>query len=249
MRKHKKFLLALTLTLAAGFAGAGILTANETKTEVLEGNKEQAAAPAAQPAATGVARLDYLGDTKVVSVEPIKEMFSHRSHVVQYKIACADCHTAIFEQKWGAARTKGNYTHADAFDKGLYCGVCHNGKDTFATTGEENCVRCHDSNMNPPEVVYFQKPVQTVVFEHKGHVDMGLKCADCHPRLFATRTGAAEEQPEKFTMQALYDGKYCGACHNGEAAFASDTRCTTCHIGVRGNQQLAKSDGKKNSHK
>jgi hypothetical protein len=48
------------------------------------------------------------------------------------------------------------------------------------------------------------------------------------------RTGAAEEHPEKFTMEALYAGKYCGVCHNGSDAFASNTRCATCHIGVKG---------------
>ena len=246
MKGQRKLLLALTLTLAAGFLGANLLTAEEAK-------EEQAAAPApaevAQPAAAEANRLDYLGDTKVISIEPMKELFSHRSHVVEYKIACAECHTGVFEQKWGAARAKGNYTHADSFDKGQYCGVCHNGKDAFATVGEENCVRCHGSNMVAPEKVYFQKPVRTVVFEHKGHVDMGLKCADCHPRLFETRIGAAEERPEKFVMQALYDGQYCGACHNGEAAFASDTRCTTCHIGVRGNERLSQNTaGSKDTH-
>lgn len=242
MKGHRKLLLALTLTLAAGFIGANLLTAEEAK-------EEAAPAPAAQPAATDVKRLDYLGDTKVISVEPMKELFSHRSHVVEHKIACAQCHTGIFEQKWGAARNKGDYTHADSFDKGLYCGVCHNGKDAFATVGEQNCVRCHDSNMVAPERIYFQKPVRTVVFEHKGHVDMGLKCADCHPRLFESRTGAAEEQPEKFVMQALYDGKYCGACHDGKAAFASDTRCTTCHIGVRGDERrLSQNAGGEGKH-
>ena len=35
-------------------------------------------------------------------------------------------------------------------------------------------------------------------------------------------------------MQGLYDGKYCGACHDGSMAFASDTKCTLCHIGVKG---------------
>lgn len=239
MKEHRKLLLALTLALTTGFIGANLLSAEEAK--------EEAAAPVPEAQSADVKRLDYLGDTKVISVEPMKELFSHRSHVVEYKIACAECHTGIFEQKWGAARAKGNYTHADSFDKGQYCGVCHNGKEAFATVGEQNCVRCHGNNMVAPERIYFQKPVRTVVFEHKGHVDMGLKCADCHPGLFETRIGAAEERPEKFVMQALYDGKFCGACHNGEAAFASDTRCTTCHIGVRGDEQrLTQNAGDKN---
>ncbi|WP_456432053.1 c(7)-type cytochrome triheme domain-containing protein [Thermosulfuriphilus sp.] len=39
-------------------------------------------------------------------------------------------------------------------------------------------------------------------------------------------------------MKSLYEGKYCGACHNGEMAFAANTKCTTCHIGVRGYNRL-----------
>lgn len=234
MRKHNKFLLALSLILVAGFIGAQVLTANEAK----QGNgAEPAPAAAVEPAPASEKILDHLGGTKVISVEPVRQMFSHRTHVVQHKIACADCHNEIFEQKWGAARAKGNYNHEDAFDKGLYCGVCHDGKAAFATVGEQNCVSCHGSSMVAPDMIYFQKPVRTVVFDHKDHVDKGMKCAECHLQLFDTRMGAAEEQPEKFVMQALYDGKYCGACHDGKAAFASDTRCTTCHIGVRGNER------------
>ncbi|MGI6637785.1 MAG: c(7)-type cytochrome triheme domain-containing protein [Desulfobulbus sp.] len=238
MKGYKNVLLALSLTLAVGFAGTTFLVADETK-------DQGDAAPPAQPVATTPSLLDYLGDTKVISIEPVRQMFSHRSHVVEYKLACSDCHTDIFERKWGAARDKGDYTHADAFDQGRYCGVCHNGEAAFATVGEDNCMRCHDSSMSAPDTIYFQKPVRTVVFEHKGHVDMGLKCGDCHMQLFDYRVGAAEEQPEEFIMQALYDGKYCGACHNGEAAFASDTRCTTCHIGVRGDvRRLARAADK-----
>jgi c(7)-type cytochrome triheme protein len=49
--------------------------------------------------------------------------------------------------------------------------------------------------------------------------------------------GVAEEN-EDFTMVSLYDGGYCGSCHDGDTAFASDTRCTACHIGVRGHARL-----------
>jgi c(7)-type cytochrome triheme protein len=34
-------------------------------------------------------------------------------------------------------------------------------------------------------------------------------------------------------MASLYKGKYCGACHNGKNAFASDTQCARCHVGAR----------------
>jgi len=81
--------------------------------------------------------------------------------------------------------------------------------------------------------IIFVKPVKAVVFEHKNHIDQGLECDSCHDDLFEMETGAAEANDD-FTMASLYEGKYCGACHDGDMAFASNTRCTVCHIGVKG---------------
>jgi c(7)-type cytochrome triheme protein len=81
--------------------------------------------------------------------------------------------------------------------------------------------------------IIFVKPVKAVVFEHKNHIDQGLECDSCHDDLFEMEAGAAEAN-DNFTMAALYEGKYCGACHDGDMAFASNTRCTVCHIGVKG---------------
>lgn len=81
--------------------------------------------------------------------------------------------------------------------------------------------------------IVFAKPVKAVVFEHKNHIAQGLDCDSCHSGLFEMATGTAEGS-EDFTMASLYMGKYCGACHDGKTAFASNTRCTVCHIGVKG---------------
>ena len=78
-----------------------------------------------------------------------------------------------------------------------------------------------------------------------------MGCDSCHDGLFKMKIGSAEANPEQFTMQALYDGKYCGACHDGEQAFASNTRCTVCHIGVRGFDRMfgtPKTDGHGGGH-
>ena len=85
--------------------------------------------------------------------------------------------------------------------------------------------------------IIFTKPVKAVVFEHKYHLAQGLECDSCHDGLFEMETGAAENN-EDFTMESLYKGKYCGACHDGEMAFASNTRCTVCHIGVKGYNRM-----------
>jgi c(7)-type cytochrome triheme protein len=78
-------------------------------------------------------------------------------------------------------------------------------------------------------------------------MDAGLDCDSCHDELFEMEAGAAE-QNEDFTMATLYEGGYCGACHDGSTAFASDTRCTTCHIGVRGHARLLGDDGSEKAH-
>lgn len=85
--------------------------------------------------------------------------------------------------------------------------------------------------------IVFTKPVKAVIFEHKNHIAQGLDCDSCHSGLFEMATGTAEGN-EDFTMESLYQGKYCGACHDGSTAFASNTRCTVCHIGVKGFNRL-----------
>lgn len=91
-----------------------------------------------------------------------------------------------------------------------------------------------EDTYGPLAPIIWEKPVKGVVFYHKTHtMDAGLDCDSCHDDLFEMEAGAAQEN-EDFTMATLYEGGYCGACHDGSTAFASDSRCTTCHIGVRG---------------
>jgi c(7)-type cytochrome triheme protein len=216
-----KLLPTLGVLVAAGFFISADMQAESA-------SKEAAAAKPAE-----ATQNESYGDTLVVAKEPVKTKFSHNAHVITAGLSCDTCHPDIFERKRGAAKAKGEYNHA-AFDAGKTCGVCHDGSSAFSTKEPASCKTCHGSDMKQPETIVFTKPVKAVIFEHKGHVDMGLDCASCHDKAFEMRTGAAEEHPEKFTMEALYAGKYCGACHNGSDAFASNTRCNTCHIGVKG---------------
>ena len=219
---ERKMMRAVSVVGAAALAGV-LWTANLLAESPVPSKEE--AGPAKQ--------YESFGTTQIVNMEPVRSMFSHKSHVITAGMTCDSCHPAVFERKRGAAKAKGDYTMA-SLDAGKYCGVCHDGKSAFNTTGPETCKKCHGSDMKQPEMVVFNRPVKAVVFNHKGHVDMGLNCASCHDKAFEMRKGAAEETPEKFNMAALYAGKYCGVCHNGNIAFASDTRCTSCHIGVKG---------------
>lgn len=95
-----------------------------------------------------------------------------------------------------------------------------------------------EDTYGPLAPVVWEKPVKGVVFYHKTHtMDAGLDCDSCHDDIFVMEAGAAEEN-EDFNMATMYEGGYCGSCHDGSTAFASDTRCTTCHIGVRGVARL-----------
>ena len=76
----------------------------------------------------------------------------------------------------------------------------------------------------PEQSILFDKPVRGVEFSHKVHVQKGMACSICHPRLFAMKAKTAQQNSD-FVMDSLYRGKYCGTCHNGSIAFASSTRC------------------------
>jgi len=104
----------------------------------------------------------------------------------------------------------------------------------------------YDEDTYGPEApIVWTKPVESVVFQHKTHtMDAGLDCDSCHDDIFVMEAGAAQENDD-FTMASLYEGNYCGSCHDGSTAFASDTRCTTCHIGVRGHARMMGGESKK----
>jgi c(7)-type cytochrome triheme protein len=64
-----------------------------------------------------------------------------------------------------------------------------------------------------------------VVFDGKAHADKGLKCNDCHTKIFPMKKGGT------FTMADMNAGKNCGECHNGTKGFKSSdaANCGKCH--------------------
>jgi c(7)-type cytochrome triheme protein len=52
------------------------------------------------------------------------------------------------------------------------------------------------------------------------------KCYACHPAPFEMKSRA-----NRISMDAIQEGKFCGACHNGRIAWAVgfDT-CNRCHV-------------------
>lgn len=70
--------------------------------------------------------------------------------------------------------------------------------------------------------------MRPVVFPHWFH-RIRFRCKVCHYELdFKMRAGSNDVR-----MDDLINGKFCGACHNGEIAWAVD-KCDLCHTGKPG---------------
>ena len=84
----------------------------------------------------------------------------------------------------------------------------------------------------PGQELQWKTPMGVVVFSGDVHMKAGKQCTDCHDvtggnkGLFQMKYGA-----DKMTMAQINEGKWCGTCHNGKAAFAANDpkNCTKCH--------------------
>ena len=70
--------------------------------------------------------------------------------------------------------------------------------------------------------------MRPVVFPHWFH-RIRFRCKVCHADLgFKFEAGG-----NKINMLKIINGEYCGACHNGEVAWAVEN-CDLCHTGKQG---------------
>ncbi|HEY5776986.1 MAG TPA: c(7)-type cytochrome triheme domain-containing protein [Xanthomonadales bacterium] len=60
-----------------------------------------------------------------------------------------------------------------------------------------------------------------IIFSHEKHA-VWNGCELCHPQIFSIKKASTV-----FDMQAIFDGKYCGACHGSVAFTPMD--CQLCH--------------------
>lgn len=204
-------------------------------------------------------------------------VFKHWLHRARY--TCRLCHIDIgFQMEAGATGITEEDNH-----NGLYCGACHNGKESFGpemkdnrgNTVKKNCDFCHSygkkvkfkndfytftklfprarfgDKINWLEVeekgmiqlkdylegVSFEaNPIKyasatelksrvsempDIIFSHKKH-SIWNGCELCHPDIFGVKKGSTI-----YSMQDIFAGKYCGACH-GKVAFPNED-CRGCH--------------------
>jgi c(7)-type cytochrome triheme protein len=86
-------------------------------------------------------------------------------------------------------------------------------------------VACSAFGINIPDVTFSTKQAGKVVFSHNFHITqkgISNNCKACHDALFDMK------KKTRHTMAEMEQGKSCGACHNGTAAFGLP-ECTRCH--------------------
>jgi len=138
-------------------------------------------------------------------------VFPHSVHIAQFN--CTDCHPDVFTAKRGS-----NPSTMKDMEDGKSCGACHDGSGAFSVKGD--CTTCHT---NAVDIPFTNKDIGKIVFPHSVHLEQ-FTCTDCHPDVFTAKRGSNPS-----TMKDMEDGKTCGACHDGSAAFSVKGDCVTCH--------------------
>lgn len=84
----------------------------------------------------------------------------------------------------------------------------------------------HAQAIQPGKTVTWNTPMGKVVFNGKNHADAGIKCLDCHSKIFKMKKGSTQ-----MTMSDITAGRFCGKCHNGTKAFSAkdEANCEACH--------------------
>lgn len=129
------------------------------------------------------------------------------------ELPCFKCHSY---QRFASPK-KGAFSHPLHRDKGYHCNQCHSFRaHNFMKTNTDLCNNCHSL-----KAIRFSHTALPSNFDHERHARLG--CKECHPNLFPMKKGIT-----RISMDALYKGSYCGACHNGKRAFPS-SECSRCH--------------------
>ena len=179
----------------------------------------------------------YGPEAPIVWEKPARATFLHKTHTMDAGLECTACHDDLFAMESKEESKRETFT-MEAMAQGQFCGSCHNGSDAFDVSTQ--CASCH---FPPTEKIVFTQPVKAVVFDHSIHVGKAkLACESCHKQVFSMKKGGvAAQKPVKSDDRAekrqyLVDlhKKYCGTCHDSSQAFGYLTRCTVCHIGVKG---------------
>ena len=193
----------------------------------------------------------YGPEAPIVWEKPARATFSHKIHTMDAGLECSACHDELFAMESKEESKRETFTMAEMAE-GKTCGACHNGSDAF-----DSATQCGSCHFAPTEKIIFTQPVKAVVFDHSSHVDKSkLACESCHKKVFTMQQGTVEalqpfksEDPaEKRKYLVELHKRYCGTCHDSAQAFGYLTRCTVCHIGVKGLANLTGKAPEKDPH-
>lgn len=144
--------------------------------------------------------------------ETIPEKIMSRDEAVE-SIPCFKCHSY---KKFSSAE-KASFAHVIHRDTGYHCNQCHIFKaHSHMRTNAALCNNCHNLR-----IFAYKKSGFPSWFNHESHSKPG--CKQCHAAVFRMKKGS-----EKITMDLIYQGRQCGACHDGKKAFSS-SECAKCH--------------------
>lgn len=172
----------------------------------------------------------------IVYTKPVKSViFSHKVHIEDKGISCDICHSGLFDAVALKIQKKSDF-NMESLYKGKYCGACHNGQIAF--TSNTQCARCHIGvkgynayektkpekivTSGPEGLIIIGKGDSSVKFNHEKHTKSTM-CGDCHSGMFSMNKGKT-----RMTMEDIYQGEFCGLCHDGKKSFSS-TNCGKCH--------------------
>ncbi len=128
--------------------------------------------------------------------------FSHRFHVQESGIACADCHTEAANSKLSSDNLLSKHEN---------CQSCHE------EPLNSNCTYCHTSD-DQSTYKATELPKRNLLFAHDFHVgDQKLECETCHKGVEKAEIGVSMSLPDMAT---------CYTCHNDLQA---SNACETCH--------------------
>lgn len=141
---------------------------------------------------------------------------------VMMELPCFRCHSYDRFSPLG----RGVFPHVIHRDVGYHCNQCH------PVTGHHpmkiDTTLCNDCHKL--KTFIFAASGFPAQFNHEFHGKLG--CQGCHLGIFPMKKGAT-----KMTMDDIYQGRFCGECHNGKKAFPS-SECAKCHTTKKFEKQL-----------
>jgi len=159
-------------------------------------------------------------------------IFSHKYHITELEISCADCHKAASSME----------SQDNLLPDHESCGACHEIDD--------NCKMCHKEDRDPSAVPRIQNYINK--YPHGTHQGESFTCEKCHKDIEKSENIEDKHLPKMVLCVQCHDNKnqdeYCLFCHSKErtliptghtkafceknhgfASYMENLNCGACH--------------------